>query len=92
MMTRRQYISVATLLYCLLAVAMSAAAQCGWVLWAQSVGPTGFTYLALDGWQERGACESERTRRMQQPQDPTKQVFLSFLPDTLDPRPPKGSK
>jgi hypothetical protein len=91
-MTAASPSNVLAALGCLLAVATSAAAQCGWVLWAQSVGPAGFTYLALDGWQEREACESERTRRLQQPQDPAKQVFLSCLPDTLDPRPPKRGK
>jgi hypothetical protein len=89
-MKKRWPFSVVTTLSCLLAIATSAAAQCGWVLWAQSVGPTGFTYVALDGWQEREACESERTRRLQQPQDPAKQVFLSCLHDTVDPRAPKG--
>jgi hypothetical protein len=77
----------------LLGVAASASAECAWVLWSQSVGPAGWLHIAIDGWKDREGCDKERSRRIQQSKDPAApQMILSCLPDTVDPRGPKGTK
>jgi len=97
-MTRRSPCIVVAML-CLLVVAASASAVCGWVLW-QEEGPTGSGRCSLDtgmqvAFDTRKDCEQYANARAQFLSAVAKRTsgptpFLACLPDTVDPRGPKG--
>lgn len=80
---------------CLLAAAAPAFAECAWVLWVAAVGGDGTRALPAMAFETRADCEKEgidRDRRLR-PEDRAKEGmrgYLICLPDTVDPRGPKG--
>jgi hypothetical protein len=87
----------------LLTSAVTASAECAWVLWGQIVSGSGSAYEAVLAG-TRPECEREAIarRKVIAPSTPgtpegydpkTGQVLLfRYLPDTVDPRGPKGGE
>ena len=93
-MTRRS-LSVIAIFCGVLALASSASAECAWVLWQEL--PVASGGWSLDTGREsafptKTACEKRlRTRTQAFAQATTgMKPFLVCLPDTVDPRGPKG--
>ena len=74
----------------LLACATSASAEGAWVLWGQTQDPWGaLETVRLGDGLSREACEQERSSREKE-QSALRMVSYACLPDTVDPRGPKG--
>jgi hypothetical protein len=75
----------------LLTLATSASAECGWVLWVQAVASRSSVTVAFAGFPRWEDCDRERVTRQKPPQGKdTPTAFFVCLPDTVDPRGPKG--
>jgi hypothetical protein len=93
MISRPSRIVVFTLF--LLALATSASADCAWVLWSADVGqpfgkvksPDDFT--PREAYRTKDACEIERAGLIRM-SGKVGNIELRCLPDTVDPRGPKG--
>ena len=82
---------------CLLTLAPSASAECAWVLWdidaptQAHARPT--VYTADSAYRTKEACEPVAREKANRPwNNQPQQAFVRFvcLPDTVDPRGPKG--
>jgi len=82
----------ATLLvaFSLLTSAATASAECAWVLWSAS----GDASRAVSGWDAKSRCEEAKNERLRALSGTVERKDVSFvcLPDTVDPRGPKGMK
>jgi hypothetical protein len=89
-MRRRWMLVLVAGLTGVLVCAASARAECGWVLWGQAVDPwNALAAFPLGAWTSRAECEQERLKREQTPAEQRMATYLC-LPDTIDPRAPKG--
>jgi len=93
MRLRRTPLLVAfSLLASAVAVSASAAtayAECAWVLWGQGAERGNLVAVAFGGWNSRDDCERERVRK-EQTITTAPPLLFTCLPDTVDPRGPKG--
>jgi hypothetical protein len=88
-MPTRCRLAVAAVLW-VLASAAPAHAGCAWVLWGRTVDPwNALVALPLGAWTSRDQCEDERRKREQAPEE-LRMASYTCLPDTIDPRGPKG--
>lgn len=86
-----RYLSTVTVAFCcLLTLATSASPEGAWVLWGQTQDPWGaLEAVRLGGGLSREACEQERINQEKEP-PALRMASYSCLPDTVDPREPRG--
>ena len=82
----------------LLLSAATASAECAWVLWSATAGPPSLdpyraiVFFPRSAYDAREQCEEARARheQMQEQMKPDLPGIYTCLPDTVDPRGPKG--
>lgn len=82
-----------------LVMPVQAEAACAWVLWGQASSLAGgFMSHPMDAFKTREECHAEKASREARMKAEIKEgralgvVLFSCLPDTIDPRGPKGGK
>jgi hypothetical protein len=88
----RAVITIFLSLLCLLSLSTKAAADCAWVLWGAQRPHEGTadakSWWVLAAYPTRAECESRRAAVHRQ--RTSNEVSFECLPDTVDPRGPKG--
>jgi hypothetical protein len=82
----------------ILSPAFPAWAECAWVLWGMTPSPSGPMFHPPDAFKTREECHAEKTPREEKMKVDIKEgrattatvILFSCLPDTIDPRGPKG--
>ena len=74
----------------LLTSAATAYAECAWALWSASGGAS----LPVSAWDAKSRCEEAKNERLRALSSTVERKDMTFvcLPDTVDPRGPKGGK
>jgi hypothetical protein len=73
----------------------TASAECAWVLWATP--NDGSWYIPVEGYETKESCDQRAEQlnregyKQEQEQGKAKTAVSLCLPDTIDPRGPKGS-
>ena len=96
-MTRRVLTALLLVAFCLFISAATAYADCAWVLWSTAM-RTSTNYehtLPADAYKTKEECDRAYDRRTakeeeRRKRDPDRQYFYICLPDTVNPRGPKG--
>jgi hypothetical protein len=89
-------IRVSLLAVLFLSSPVAAFAECAWVLWYTSGNAARPTTSPTDGYSSKVECEEAAVRASKRAVDeykkknPADVAFLSCLPDSVDPRGPKG--
>jgi hypothetical protein len=80
-----------------LVVSRNSEAECAWALWCQTPSSGGSMSHPMDAFKTREECHAERSSSKARMEAAIKEgrgsgviVLLSCLPDTIDPREPKG--
>ena len=81
--------------FSLLTSAATAYAECGWVQWITALTPSGSAATPWNSFQSLPECKkvasSEAVKKIVTDAKPQGSVLAACLPDTLDPRGPKGA-
>jgi type IV secretory pathway protease TraF len=72
----------------MLTSAATASAECAWVLWSASASAS----LPVGAWDTKSRCEEAKSERLRAVGTAVERTAVTFvcLPDTVDPRGPKG--
>ncbi len=89
---------LAVMLLAMLTVAPAADAECAWVLWSEWSGSARAMLLPGEAFRTREECQTEKARQTEKvrrelkdkPEPLIRILPVSCLPDTVDPRGPKG--
>jgi hypothetical protein len=86
------YARIAVVALCCLLTATSPSAECAWVLWFKAAREDMKSWELFTAYKTHDACMSNAVwaKALEEKRNPNSQVLFNCLPDTVDPRGPKG--